>query len=69
MWVFDSFLESLLIALVEVFVVGFHDVGYVTCFPFYLFINDTASGVYTCSPLLHLHPSNNSPAILTVSEL
>ena len=61
------FFESLLIAVVEVFVVGFHDVGYVRCPPSYLFTDGTASGVYTCSPLLPLHPSNNLPAILTVS--
>ena len=63
------FFESLLIAVVEVFVVGFHDVGYVRCFPFYLFTEHAASAVYTCSPLLPLHPSNNLLAILTVSGL
>ena len=62
------FFESLLIAVVEVFVVGFHDVGYVRCSLVSLFTDGTATGVCTCSPLSPLHPSNNLPAILTVSE-
>jgi hypothetical protein len=55
--------------LVEVFVVGFHDVGYVTWSPLTLdrFTNHIASGACTCSPLLPLHPFNNLLAILMVS--